>query len=125
LIGVEVENRGTVGAEVEAAGIEIDLGPAHKGPWQYAFPANTFTPWQFPCRVDGHSARRWFEDEFSLRGFVDRLYKRTGSGPQRFRAWAALGNGDRLRGSWRARADLPIWEIGDGEEQLRRRFSQL
>ncbi len=124
LIGVEVENRGPVGAEVRAAGIDIDHGPDQQGPWQYAFAANNLTLWQFPCRVDGHSARDWFEHEHDLREFADRLYCLRGLVPRRFRAWAALGNGDRRHGEWISRADLPIWEPGIGEEQLRARFGE-
>jgi hypothetical protein len=122
-IGVEAENRGSVGAEVEAAGLDFDLGP-DRDPWQYTFPANTLTPWQFPCRVDGHSSRRWFDDEGSIRNFADQLFKEHGSGPRRFRAWARIGNGDRPNSEWIARADLPIWEPGIGEEDLPIRFGE-
>ena len=125
LIGVEVENGGTVGAEVEAAGIDIDLGPGHPEPWQYAFPANMLTPWRFPCRVDGRATRRWFDDADSIRGFVDHLFTGRGHVPRRFRAWAWLGNGDRPCSDWLDRADLPIWEPGVGELQLRARYGEL
>jgi hypothetical protein len=108
LIGVEAENRGLVGAEVRAAGIEIDHGPRQPGFWQYAFAANGIAQWEFPCRVDGHATRDWFETEDRIRGFLDQLYQARGLAPQRFRAWAELGNGDRLVGEWMARADLPI-----------------
>jgi hypothetical protein len=124
LVGVEIENRGPVGAEVDAAGIDIDLGPDRREPWQYAFPANTYTPWQFPSRVDAHSARRWFDDEHSIRNFADWLFREHGSAPKRFRAWARLGNGERHNGEWISRADLPIWEPGVGEEHLRARFGE-
>jgi len=124
LIGVEVENGGAVGAEVEAAGIDIDLSPGHPDPWQYAFPANMLTPWQFPCRVDGRSARRWFDDADSIRGFADHLFTGRGFVPRRFRAWAWLGNGDRPCGDWLDRADLPIWEPGVGELQLSARYGE-
>ena len=40
------------------------------------------------------------------------MYSTRGLAPRRFRAWAALGNGDRLHSEWRARAGLPIWEPG-------------
>ena len=125
LIGVEVQNQGPVGAEVRAAGIDFDLGPGFPALWQYAFAPNDFTPWQFPCRVDGHSARDWFDDEHALRRFADRLLADHGHGPRRFRAWALLGNGERHTGDWLARADLPIWESGTGEEQLRARYGEL
>jgi hypothetical protein len=124
LIGVEAENRGIVGAEVQAAGIDIDHGPTQPGPWQYAFPANTITPWQFPCRVEGNATRAWFEAEDRIRRFVDRLHATRGLAPQRFRAWATLGNGDQLASEWIARADLPVWEPGVGEAQLRMRFGE-
>jgi hypothetical protein len=124
LIGVEVENHGIVGAEVQAAGIDIDLGPGQASPWQYAYPANGITPWEFPCRVDGHATRVWFETEDRIRGFLDRLYATRGLAPQRFRPWAALGNGGRLGGDWTSRADLPVWEPGVGEAQLRARFGE-
>lgn len=84
LTGVEVENRGPVGAEVRAAGIDIDHGPA-QGPWKYHYMANYLTPWQFPCRVEGHSSREWFETEERIRGFTDMLYRDRGLVPQRFR----------------------------------------
>jgi hypothetical protein len=125
LIGVEVQNHGPVGAEVRAAGIDYDLGPGLPAPWQYTFPPNNLTPWQFPCRVDGHSARDWFEDEHALRRFADRLFTDHGHGPRRFRAWAMLGNGERHTGDWLARADLPIWEPGVTEQQLRTRYGEL
>jgi hypothetical protein len=124
LIGVEVENRGLVGAEVQAAGIDIDHGPGQPGAWQYTFAANNITEWRFPCRVDGHATRAWFETEDRIRGFVDWLYAARGLAPQRFRAWAGLGDGERLAGEWIARADLPIWEPGIGEAQLRARFGE-
>jgi hypothetical protein len=76
------------------------------------FPPNTFTPWQFPCRVDGHATRNWFHDEHSLRRFADDLFARQGHGPRRFRAWAAVGNSDRLEGEWVAR-DTPA-DLGGG-----------
>jgi hypothetical protein len=123
LIGVEVVNRGSVGAEVRAAGIDIDHGPA-QGPWRYVFAANNLTPWQFPCRVEGHSSQDWFETEQSIREFTDGLYRSRGLVPRRFRAWAELGNGDRLAGEWLARADLPIWEPGIGEAELRARYNE-
>ena len=125
LIGVEVLNQGPVGAEVRAAGIDFDLGPGFPAPWQYAFPPNDLTPWQFPCRVDGHSARDWFEDEHALRRFADRLFADHGTGPRRFRARTKLGNGERRTGDWLARADLPIWEPGVTENQLRARYREL
>jgi hypothetical protein len=125
LIGVEVQNHGALGAEVRAAGIDYDLGPELPAPWQYAFPPNNLTPWQFPCRVDGHSARDWFEDEHALRRFADRLFADHGQGPKRFRAWAMVGNGERHTGDWLARADLPIWEPGVAENQLRTRYREL
>jgi hypothetical protein len=121
---VEVENPGLVGAEVQAAGIDIDHGPDQPGPWQYTFAANDLTEWQFPCRVEGHATRAWFETEDRIRGFLDQLYATRGLAPQRFRPWAELGNGDRLSGGWTARADLPIWEPGVGETQLRARFGE-
>jgi hypothetical protein len=124
-IGVETENRGSVGTEVEAAGIDFDLGPDRPDPWQYTFPANTLTPWQFPCRVDGHSSRRWFNDEDSIRTFSDWLFKVHGSGPRRFRAWVRLGNGDRATGEWIAREELPIWEPGVGKAELRVRYAEV
>jgi len=124
LIGVEVENRGLVGAEMQAAGIDIDHGPGQPGTWQYTFAANNITEWGFPCRVDGHATRAWFETEDRIRGFVDRLYAARGLAPHRFRAWAGLGNGERLAGEWITRADLPIWEPGIGEAQLRGRFGE-
>jgi hypothetical protein len=122
LIGVEVENRGPVGAEVRAAGIDIDHGSARPAAWPYSFPANNLTRWQFPCRVEGHSTREWFDDEHSIRRFAGQLFTTRGLVPKRFRAWAALGNGDRLCGDWLAHTDLPIWEPGTGEEQLRAQF---
>jgi hypothetical protein len=122
LIGVEVENRGPVGAEVRAAGIDIDHGPGQPGPWKYAFVSNRLTEWQLPCRVEGNTTREWFEAGDRIRGFVDRLYGTRGLVPQRFRAWAELGNGDRLSGEWVARADLPIWEQGVGGAELQIRF---
>jgi hypothetical protein len=57
----------------------------------YTFPANSYTPWQFPCRVDGHSSRYWFEDEQQIRDFVDRLFGRLGQAPQRFRGVGVAG----------------------------------
>lgn len=124
LIGAEVENRGLVSAEVQAAGIDIDHGQGQPGPWQYTFVANGITQWEFPCRVDGHATRDWFETENRIRGFLVRLYDGRGLVPQRFRAWAELGNGDRLSGEWIARADLPIWEPGAGETQLQALFGE-
>jgi len=124
LIGVEAENRGMVGADVQAAGIDIDHGPAQPGAWQYAFPDNRIAQWEFPCRVDGHATRVWFEPEDRIRGFVDALFAARGLSPQRFRGWARLGDGDRVSGEWIARADLPIWEPGVGEVQLRARFGE-
>jgi hypothetical protein len=125
LIGLEVQNQGPVGAEVRAAGIDFDLGPGLPAPWQYAFPANDLTPWQFPCRVDGHSARDWFEDEHALRRFADWLFASHSHGPRQFRAWATLGNGERHTGGWVPRASLPIWEPGVTENQLRTRYREL
>ena len=78
----------------------------------------------FPCRVGGHVMRAWFETKDRIRGFVDRLYAARGLAPQRFRAWAGLDDGERLAGEWLARADLPIWEPGIGEAQLRARFGE-
>ena len=124
LVGVELLNQGPVGAEVNAAGIEIDFGPVRPEPWAYTFPANTYTPWQFPCRVDGHSSRSWFEDEQHIRDFVDGLFRRHGHAPQRFRVWVWLGNGERHYGDWVNRADLPVWEPGVGEPELRKRFGE-
>jgi hypothetical protein len=124
LIGVEVENQGIVGAEVQAAGIDIDHGPGRRGPWQYTYVANGITQWEFPCRIEGHATRDWFETEDRLRRFLDGLYATRGLAPQRFRAWAELGNGDRLSGEWIARADLPIWEPAVAEAQLRARFGE-
>jgi hypothetical protein len=124
LIGVEVENRGPVGAEVRAAGIDIDHGPARPGPWTYAYVSNYLTKWQIPCRVEGHSTVDWFETEDSIRKFTVGLFSARGLVPQRFRPWAQLGNGDRLTGDWLARADLPIWEPGVGEAELRTRFGE-
>lgn len=125
LIGVEVQNHGPVGAEVRAAGLDFDLGSGFPAPWQYSFPPNDLTPWQFPCRVDSHGARDWFDGEHALRRFADRLRADHGQGPRRFRAWAVTGNGERHIGAWLARADLPIWEPGTGEEQLRARYGEL
>ena len=124
LIGVEAENRGPVGAEVQAAGIDIDHGPDQPHPWKYAFAPNNITIWQYPCRVDGHATRAWFETEDRIRGFADGLHRARGLVPQRFRAWAELGNGDRLCGEWITRADLPIWEPGVSEQHLRTRFGE-
>jgi hypothetical protein len=124
LIGVEAENRGMVGADVQAAGIEIDHGPEQPGPWQYAFPDNRITQWGLPCRIDGHATRVWFETEDRIRGFTDALFVARGLSPQRFRSFAELGDGDRVHGDWIARADLPIWEPGTGEAQLRARFGE-
>jgi hypothetical protein len=124
LIGVEVENRGLVGAEVQAAGIDIDHGPGQPGAWQYAYPDTGIAQWGFPSRVDGHATRDWFETEDRIREFVDRLHAARGLAPQQFRAWAQLGNGERLTGEWIARADMPIWEPGTGEAQLRARFGE-
>jgi hypothetical protein len=125
LIGVEVENRGIEGAEVQAAGIDIDFGPGESGPWQYPYAANGITRWKFPCRVDGHATRFWFETEDRIREFLDRLYAARGLAPQRFRPWASLGNGDRLCGEWTARTDLPIWEPFFGGAYLRYRFGDF
>jgi hypothetical protein len=125
LVGVEVENRGIVGAEVQSVGIHIDHGPSQPGPWVYGYTANDITPWGYPCRVDGHSTRDWFETEGRIRGHVDRLYTARALAPQRFRPWAQLGNGSRLTGEWITRADLPIWEPGVGEAQLQARFGAL
>jgi hypothetical protein len=36
-----------------------------------------------------------------------------------------LGNGEEHAGDWVAHADLPIWEPGTGEEQLRARYGEL
>lgn len=47
-----------------------------------------------------------------------------GVAPRRFRAWAAIGNGDLLLGGWIPRADLPIWEPGLGEAGLRFLFGE-
>ena len=124
LIGIEVENRGSVGAEVRAAGIDIDHGPARPGPWTYAYVSNYLTKWQIPCRIEGHSTVDWFETEDRIRKFTVGLYSARGLVPQRFRPWAQLGNGDRLTGDWIARADLPIWEPGVGEAELRIRFGE-
>jgi hypothetical protein len=82
------------------------------------------TEWEFPCRVGGHVMRAWFETKDRIRGFVDRLYAARGLAPQRFRTWAGLGDGERLAGEWLARADLPTWEPGIGEAQLRARFGE-
>ena len=124
LIGVEAVNIGIVGTEVQAAGIDIDHGSAQPGPWQYAFPPNNLTPWQFPCRVEGNATRAWFEAEDRILRFVDRLYATLGLAPQRFRAWATIGNGDQLTGQWIPRAGLPVWGPGVGEAQLRMRFGE-
>jgi hypothetical protein len=35
------------------------------------------------------------------------------------------GNGERHAGDWLARADLPIWEPGVTENQLRTRYREL
>ena len=78
---MKVENRGLVGAEVQAAGIDIDHGPGQPGAWQYTFAANNITEWGFPCRADGHATRAWFETEDHIRGFVDRLYAARGLAP--------------------------------------------
>ncbi|MCW2930386.1 MAG: hypothetical protein JWM19_1348 [Actinomycetia bacterium] len=118
LIGVEVENHGPVGAEVRTAGLDIDYGPK-RGPWQYSFFPNNYTEWQFPCRVDGHSSRAWFDNEHQIRRSVNKRFATYGAIPQRFRPWAAIGNGDLLLGDWIPRADLPIWEPGFGEAELR------
>jgi hypothetical protein len=101
LIGVEVENRGMVGADVQAAGIDIDHGPTQPGAWQYAFPDNRIAQWGFPCRADGHAARVWFEPEGHIRRFVDTLSAVRGLSPQRFRGWPswAMATGFAVRGS--------------------------
>jgi hypothetical protein len=124
LIGVEAQNRGTVGADVQAAGIDVDHGPDQPHPSRCACVPNDITGWQFPCRVDGHETRIWFETEDRIRGFSDGLYRTHGLVPQRFRGWVELGHGDRLCGEWIARADLPIWEPGVGEQHLRARFNE-
>lgn len=124
LIGVGVVNRGPVGAEVQAAGIDIDHGSSQPGPWNFSYVSNNFTEWKIPCRIDGNTTRTWFETEDRIRTFVDRLYAQRGLIPQQFRPWAHLGNGDRLEGDWIARADLPIWEPGTGEAELRTRFRE-
>jgi hypothetical protein len=124
LIGVSVVNRGSVGAEVQAAGIDIDHGPGQPGPWNFSYVSNNLTQWKIPDRVDGNATRSWFETEDRIRTFVDMLYATRGLVPERFRAWAGLGNGDRLEGEWIARAELPIWEPGVGEAELRARYGQ-
>lgn len=91
LIGVEVENQGIVGAEVQAAGIDIDLGPGQPGPWQYAYAANGITQWELPCRVEGHATRVWFDTEQRIRGFLDQLYATRGLAPAGFRPWGRPG----------------------------------
>jgi hypothetical protein len=113
-----------VGPDVQAAGIDIDHGTAQPGAWQYAFPDNGITPWGFPCPIDGHATRAWFETEERIRGFLDALHAARGLSPRRFRAWALLGDGDRVCGEWIARADLPVWEPGTSEAQLRARFGE-
>jgi hypothetical protein len=124
LIGVEVENHGPVGAEVRTAGIDVDYGPTQPEPWQYTFFPNNYTEWRFPCRVDGHSTRDWFDSEYQIRRSVNRRFTSYGVVPRRFRAWAAIGNGDLLLGDWIPRADLPIWEPGLGEAGLRILFGE-
>jgi hypothetical protein len=124
LIGIEVVNRGPVGAEVQAAGIDIDHGPDRPRPWNFGYVSNNFTQWKIPDRVDGNTTRSWFETEDRIRTFMDMLYTTYGLVPKRFRAWAELGNGDRLQGEWIARADLPIWESGVGEAELRARYDE-
>lgn len=123
LIGVEVENHGPVGAEVRTAGIDVDYG-SQRGPWQYSFFPNNYTEWRFPCRVDGHSTRAWFDNERQIRRSVNKRFTAYGAIPRRFRAWAAIGNGDLLLGDWIPRADLPIWEPGFGESELRILFGE-
>ena len=78
----------------------------------------------FPCRVEGHATRVWFEPEDRIREFVDALFAARGLSPQRFRGWALLGDGDRVCGEWITRADLPIWAPGVGEAQLTARFDE-
>jgi hypothetical protein len=124
LIGVAVVNRGSVGAEVQAAGIDIDHGPCQPRPWNFSYVSNNLTEWPIPTRVDGNATRSWFETEERLRAFMDMLYTTYGLVPRRFQAWAQLGNGDRLEGEWIARADLPIWEPGVGEAELRARYGE-
>lgn len=124
LIGIEVVNRGPVGAEVQAAGFDIDHGPGQPGPWHYSYVSNDLTEWKIPGRVDGNTTRSWFETEDRIRIFVDMLYTTRGLVPKRFRAWADLGNGDQLQGEWIARGDLPIWGPGVGEAELRVRYGE-
>jgi hypothetical protein len=99
--------------------------PTRYWPLTTSIAANNLTPWRFPCRVDGHSARGWFEDGQALRQFADWLLADKGTGPRRFRAWAMFGNGERHTGGWVAHADLPIWEPGTTEEQLRAQYGEL
>jgi hypothetical protein len=124
LIGVEVENHGPVGAEVRAAGIDVDYAPAEPESWPYSFIPNNLTPWQFPCRVDGHSTRDWFDSEHQIRRSLARRFTTYGVIPRRFRAWAAIGNGDLLFGDWIPRAELPIWDPGTGETELQVLFRE-
>lgn len=118
LIGVEVENHGPVGAEVRTAGLDVDYGPS------YTFFPNNYTAWRFPCPVDGHSTRDWFDSEYQIRRSVNARFTTYGVIPRRFRAWAAIGNGDLLFGDWIPRAALPIWEPGIGEPELRILFRE-
>ena len=124
-IGIEVVNRGPVGAEVTAAGIDFDLGPDFEHPKQYGFPETRIAAWGFPCRVEGHSTCLWFEYESRLRLFVDHMFNRLGTGSKQCRPWAILGNGSRLEGDWITHTDLPIWEPGIDEAELRSRYGQL
>lgn len=124
LIGIEVVNRGPVGAEVQAVGIDVDHGPGRPGPWNYGYVSNNLTEWGIPARVDGNTTRAWFDTEHRIRAFMDGLYANYGLVPRRFRAWAQVGNGDRLEDEWIARADLPIWEPDVGEADLGARYRE-
>jgi len=64
------------------------------------------------------------DEVFGRARFADRLYHGRGLVPRRFRAWAATGNGDLVCGEWLARADLPVWEPGTSEEELRACFGE-
>jgi hypothetical protein len=90
LIGVEVENHGPVGAEVRTAGIDVDYG-SQRGPWQYSFFPNNYTEWRFPCRVDGHSTRAWFDNERQIRRSVNKRFTAYSAIPRRFRAGRRSG----------------------------------